>query len=77
MELVTSLERNKKRRKEMLPIDSSFDIVGRDLYISNTEAYLLFIDGFAKDDIMLWVINELQSLNEKYHSLGEFEKMDQ
>ena len=74
MELVTSLERNKKRLKEMLPIDSSFDIVGRDLYISNTEAYLLFIDGFAKDDIMLWVINELQSLNENYHSPGNLKK---
>lgn len=51
--------------KESLPIERSFDVIGRDLILGQaTRAYLIFIDGFAKDDIMLWILQVLQSLSE-------------
>ena len=54
-----------KLLKDALPIKRSFDVIGRDLIIGqSTNAYLVFIDGFAKDDIMLWILEVLQSLSE-------------
>ncbi|HHU72914.1 MAG TPA: spore germination protein, partial [Clostridiales bacterium] len=43
----------------------SFDVIGRELIIGqSTNAYLVFIDGFAKDDIMLWILEVLQPISE-------------
>jgi len=54
-----------KLLKDALPIKRSFDVIGRELIIGqSTNAYLVFIDGFAKDDIMLWILEVLQSLSE-------------
>lgn len=56
---------NIKQLKDALPIKRSFDVIGRELIIGqSTNAYLVFIDGFAKDDIMLWILEVLQSLSE-------------
>ena len=64
MLLDTSLERNILELKSLLPIEESFDVVGRDLIIGNNlKAYLVFVDGFAKDDMLLWIIQQLQSPN--------------
>jgi len=63
--LVNDINKNKKLFKQHLPIETSFDIVGRDLIIGNKEAYLLFIDGFAKDEIMLLILKTLQNLGNK------------
>lgn len=63
--LSTDIKKNIDLLKQALPIKKSFDIIGRELIIAQTTAaYLVFIDGFAKDDIMLWIIEVLQSLSE-------------
>lgn len=63
--LSTDINQNIVMLKEAIPIKRSFDVIGRDLIIGqNTSAYLVFIDGFAKDDIMLWILEVLQSLSE-------------
>lgn len=43
-------------------INESFDLVGRRLQVSGIEAYMMLIDGFAKDHIMLHVVQRLQGL---------------
>ena len=53
--LASDINDNKKLFKQYLPIDKSFDIIGRDLKFGDIEAYLIFIDGFAKDEIMLLI----------------------
>lgn len=59
------INQNIKLLKESLPIKRSFDVIGRELVIGqSTNVYLVFIDGFAKDDIMLWILDILQSLSE-------------
>ncbi len=61
--LTSDINENKRIFKQCLPIGTSFDIIGRDLKVANKEAYLIFIDGFAKDDIMLLILKKLQSLD--------------
>src|SRR5690554_1265865 len=63
--LSTDINQNITLLKQFLPIEKSFDVIGRELIIGqSTGAYLVFIDGFAKDDIMLWILEVLQSLSE-------------
>lgn len=61
--ITKDINENKKIIKESLPIEQSFDVIGRELFVGSLEAYLVFIDGFAKDDIMLWILEVLQSIN--------------
>ncbi|GKX29525.1 spore germination protein [Vallitalea longa] len=69
MELVKNLSENIEEINRLLPIKKSFDIIGRNLTFGNTEGYLIFIDGFAKDDIMLWLLDNLQNLPKKETSI--------
>lgn len=63
--LSSDLNQNINMLQQYLPIKRSFDVIGRELTIGQaTNAYLVFIDGFAKDDIMLWILQVLQSLSE-------------
>lgn len=71
MDISNKLEENIIKMKEILPLEKSFDIIGRDLKIGNTNAYMILIDGFAKDDVLLWIIETLQALNEKETSIAD------
>jgi stage V sporulation protein AF len=50
--------------KQILPIERSFDVIARDIIIGAREACLIFIDGFVKDEIMIWILESLQSMTE-------------
>lgn len=39
----------------------SFDVVKRDIEIGSKKSVFFYIDGFIKDDIMLWIMSILQS----------------
>jgi stage V sporulation protein AF len=65
VKLTKDIKQNRKILKQRLPIEKSFDVIGRELIIGEREAYLVFIDGFTKDDIMLWILEILQSLKEE------------
>ena len=65
MELKKSLEENKKLLTAALPIGQSFDVIGRDFMIGQRNAYLVFVDGFAKDDILLFLMKNLQNNGEE------------
>ncbi len=54
------IDKNIDLLKKLLPITDSFDIIMRRLNVGGTKACLLFVDGFAKDDIMVHVMKELQ-----------------
>lgn len=64
IKLTKDIKKNKEILKESIPIKKSFDIIGREILIGQLEAYLVFIDGFAKDNIMLWILEVLQSLKD-------------
>ncbi|MCT4604513.1 MAG: spore germination protein [Marinisporobacter sp.] len=65
MSLKKKLEENLKTLDEELGISKSFDVVNREILIADKKACLLFIDGFAKDDIMLYIMKILQNLEAK------------
>lgn len=60
--LTKDIELNKEILNKRLPLEKSFDVVGRDLIIGERDAYMVFVDGFAKDDVMIWILEILQSL---------------
>lgn len=63
--LSDDIKKNIEILNQVLPIKRSFDVIGRELVLGqSTEAYLVFIDGFAKDDVMLWILQVLQALQE-------------
>ncbi|OPJ56728.1 spore germination protein [Alkalithermobacter paradoxus] len=62
MKLYKEIQKNKDVLKSRLPIDNSFDVIGREIEIGKKDSYLVFIDGFAKDDIMLWILETLQAM---------------
>jgi len=60
MELSNNLSKNINILKERLPINKSFDMVGREWTVGKKDAYMVFIDGFAKDDVTLFLMGKLQ-----------------
>ncbi len=65
MELTYDIDKNISNIKKALGIENSFDIVGREFMIANKKAYLVFVDGFVKDDAMSLIMRALQGLEKK------------
>ena len=60
-----SLSRNLSENIEMLhrflPIDTSFDLLTRDLYLGETKAYWIGINGFCKTELLQRIFSDLQN----------------
>ncbi len=67
--LTKDINENIKTIKELLPIDKSFDILDRRLKIGSREGYLVFIDGFCKDEVMYYILSHLQEIDEDLNSI--------
>lgn len=59
--LTRDLEENLARLREVLGAGESFDVIVREFVIGGRRAALLFIDGFAKDDVLTNVLRPLLS----------------
>ncbi|MDK2798752.1 MAG: stage sporulation protein [Clostridiales bacterium] len=75
MELLNKLDENKRILKEQLPIKKSFDVIGRELIVGGRQAYLVFVDGFAKDKIMLYILETLQALEREDIAVDTIKKL--
>ncbi|SHG94821.1 spore germination protein [Tepidibacter thalassicus] len=75
MKLNSKLSENIKILNKKLPIKKSFDIVGREWTIAGINAYLVFIDGFTKDQIMLYIMEKLQSIKKEDISINTINKL--
>lgn len=62
MELARKLEDNLAYLREEMGLGESFDVVARWLSIAGREAVLVFVDGFAKDQVLLRLVQVLQGL---------------
>ncbi len=62
--------------KSLLPIDTSFDVLGREIIIDNKRAYFVFVDGFSKDEILYYLLNDIQKNCESFDNLEQFVKKD-
>jgi stage V sporulation protein AF len=63
-QLKKDMKKNIELMKQILPIDKSFDVIAREIIIGARDACLIFIDGFIKDEIMIWILETLQSMKE-------------
>ncbi len=61
--LSKNLSENIAAIKKELHVDKSFDIVDRRIKVGNTEGYMVFVDGFCKDEIMYYIISHLQEID--------------
>lgn len=57
----TSLQENIHYLKQLLPIDESFDLITRNLYLGKSPAFFLGINGFCKTEILQQIFSDLQN----------------
>lgn len=56
-----NLTQNTAALKDLLPIDASFDLVTRNLYLGETPAYWVGVNGFCKTEILQQIFSDLQN----------------
>ena len=61
MKLSSRLSENIKSLKEIFPIGTSFDLITRDLYLGETKAFWIGINGFCKTEILQQIFSDLQN----------------
>jgi len=55
-----------KEAKDRMGADKSFDLILKEFRFAGKNAFILGIDGFIKDEPLLWVVQDLMFLPEKY-----------
>ncbi len=75
MKVAIHLEENKNIVKEKLAIEKSFDLIGREWIVGGKNAYLVFLDGFTKDQIMLFILEKLEALKEEELCINTIKKL--
>ncbi len=61
MELSSSLEKNIEQIQSVFPIPQSFDIVTRRLFLGETKAYWIGINGFCRGEQLQQIFSDLQN----------------
>ena len=61
MELSSSLEKNIEQIQSVFPIPQSFDIVTRRLFLGETKAYWIGINGFCRVELLQQIFSDLQN----------------
>lgn len=67
--LTKNINENIEEIKRVLPIDKSFDLVDRRIKVGSLEGYIVFVDGFCKDEVMYYIISHLQQLDTNISSI--------
>lgn len=75
MKLSKNIDENIAILKEKFPIGKSFDFIGREWMIGNRRAYMVMIDGFAKDQIMLLIMDRLEDTSDEELSFDRIKKL--
>lgn len=61
MTLSTSLSENITTLHSLLPVKASFDLITRDLYLGDTPAYWIGINGFCRTEVLQQIFSDLQN----------------
>ncbi len=68
----SKLDKKIEKVKRKLPLDVSFDIMGREICIGNEKGYFIFIDGFAKDEVLYYYLSDMQKNVKEIRNLDDF-----
>lgn len=61
MPLSADLNETIRHLQSVLPIGTSFDLITRQLYLGETKAYFLGVNGFCKTDVLQQIFSDLQN----------------
>lgn len=61
MKVSADLSQNITTLHTLLPVDVSFDLVTRDLYLGRTRAYWIGVNGFCKTEVLQQIFSDLQN----------------
>ncbi len=61
MQLSTELTENITLFKKLLPIGKSFDLVTRELYLGDTKAFFMTINGMCRTEVLQQIFSDLQN----------------
>ena len=64
MNVSKKINDNIKIINSILPVKKSFDVIVREILVDKKKSFLLFVDGFVKDTIMVHVMKELQKVDD-------------
>ena len=65
MKVAASREENVSYMNAILPVQDSFDLIQRDIYVGGRAATFYFIDGFTKDEVMLKIIDGIMKVKKE------------
>ena len=60
--VAASREENVAYMNAVLPVQESFDLIQRDIYVGERPATFYFIDGFTKDEVMLKLMDSIMKV---------------
>ncbi|ERJ13454.1 spore germination protein [Haloplasma contractile] len=69
-----TIEHMQDNIRDYLNYEKSFDIVKRDVSVADKRGFLVFVDGFAKDDMMLIILSVLQQIKHTGYSITDVKK---
>lgn len=69
------LERNVQWLSRELGVKKSFDMICREITFAGRNAAIFFVDGFAKDEIMLWILRALSQIRAEEIEPDTFDKV--
>lgn len=69
------LKENLTYLEQEMGIGTSFDVIAREMNLAGRDMAFVFIDGFAKDDIMLYIIRELSGLRREDLAVKTIDKL--
>jgi len=70
-----NLKENLDFLKAHLGVGESFDVLVREFKVGGKEAALFFIDGFAKDDVLTWIMQSLFRVVREQIAVKGYEKL--
>jgi stage V sporulation protein AF len=73
--LSRKLEENVELMNEALGVKKSFDVICRRLQYGGKDFALYFVDGFAKDDVMLQILKHLANLEQGKITINTLKKL--
>ena len=65
MKISAFREENVSYLNSILPVQESFDLIQRDIYVGERAATFYFVDGFTKDEVMLKVMDGIMKVKKE------------
>jgi len=73
--VLPNLKENLAILKDDLGIGESFDVLVREFKVGGKDVALFFVDGFAKDDVLVWIMQSLFQVGREQICIQAYQKL--